>query len=98
MAIYDNPRSRSFIDLCPWSKIQHFQTSFPKKNSRPFEAKFHMEPPLDVGTKICSIVLGHMTRPIYVKNLQNLLRNQEADDLETWYAVSGTQVLPTLFR
>ena len=26
------------------------------------------------------------------KNL--LLRNQEADDLETWYTASGTQVLP----
>ena len=30
-----------------------------------------------------------------VKNLKNLLlRNQEADDLETWYTASGTQVLP----
>ena len=30
-----------------------------------------------------------------VKNLKNfLLRNQEADDLETWYTASGTRVLP----
>ena len=30
--IYDNPRSRSFLDICPRSlKIQHFQTSFPQK-------------------------------------------------------------------
>ena len=29
-----------------------------------------------------------------VKNLKNLLlRNQEADDLETWYTASGTRVL-----
>ena len=29
-----------------------------------------------------------------VKTFKNLLRNQEADDLETWYTASGTQVLP----
>ena len=33
--------------------------------------------------------------PIYGKNL---LRNQKADDLETWYAASGAQVLPNLFK
>ena len=38
--------------------------------------------------------------PIYgVKTLKNLLlRNQKADDLETWYAASGAQVLPSLFK
>ena len=44
-------------------------------------------PPWDVGMKICSNSLGHMTkmayRPIYGKTFKNLLhRNQEADDLE----------------
>ena len=30
-----------------------------------------------------------------VKNFKNLLlRNQEANDLETWYTASGTRVLP----
>ena len=29
-----------------------------------------------------------------VKNLQILLQNQEADDLETWYTAPGTRVLP----
>ena len=49
-------------------------------------------------------VLGHMTkmvdgfRPIYGKNLQKSLRNQEADDIETWSTASGTQVLPNLFK
>ena len=34
-----------------------------------------------------------------VKTLKNhLLCNQEADDLETWYTASGTQVLPDLFK
>ena len=43
--------------------------------------------------KICSKVPGHMTipYPYIVKNLENLLlRNQEADDLETRYTASGT--------
>ena len=43
---------------------------------------------------------GHLTKvaamPIYGKKLTNpLLRNQKADDLETWYAASGDQVLPS---
>ena len=33
-----------------------------------------------------------------VKTLNNLLRNQKADDLETWYAASGARVLPSLFK
>ena len=38
----------------------------------PVEAKFHMEPPWDGGTKVCSNGSGHMTKmaamPIYGKN------------------------------
>ena len=37
----------------------------------PIEARFHVEPPRDVGTKVCSNDSGHMTRmaamPIYGK-------------------------------
>ena len=33
--------------------------------------------------------------PYMVKILKNLLWNQTADDLESWYAASGTQVLPS---
>ena len=37
--------------------------------------------------------------PYMVKTFKNLfLRNQETDDLETWYTASGTQVLPNLFK
>ena len=42
-----------------------------------------------------------VTRPIYqymVKMLKNLLRNQKADDPETWYAASGARILPNLFK
>ena len=35
------------------------------------------------------------SRPIYGKNL---LRNQEADDLETWYTALGTKVQPNTFK
>ena len=55
------------------------------------------------GTKVCSNDPGHMTNmaamPIYGTNLKNLLlRNQRADSLETWYAASGAQVLPSMFK
>ena len=43
--------------------------------------------------------MTHMAAmPIYGKNRKNLLRNQKADDLETLYAGSGAQVLPSLFK
>ena len=69
----------------------------------PIEAKFHMEPPWDGGTKVCSNGPGHMTKmaamPIYDKNIKNLLlRNQKADDLGSWYAASGARELPSLFK
>ena len=32
--------------------------------------------------------------PTHVEIFKNLLRSQEADDLETWYTASGTRVLP----
>ena len=60
-------------------------------------------PILQQGPFCFSNVHGHITKiasmPIYGKNFQNLLlRNQEADDLETWHTASGTQVLPVLFK
>ena len=65
-----------------------FSNFFYLETIRPIEAKFHVEPPWDRGTKVCSNGPGHMTNmavmPIYNKNLKNLLlRNQKADDLET---------------
>ena len=42
---------------------------------------------------------GHHAHIIMVKTFKNLLlRNQKADDLETWYAVFGTQVLQNLSK
>ena len=53
----------------------------------PIEAKFHMEPPWDGRTKVCSNGAVHMTKmvamPLYGKNIKNLLlQNQKADNLE----------------
>ena len=66
-----------------------FSTIFSSETTGPIEAKFHMEPPWDGGTIICSQGPGHMTKmaamSIYGKNFKNLLlRSQKADDLETW--------------
>ena len=85
------------LTLSKVTQIQHFQTSFPQKTLGRLKPNFILS--LDIGIKICSNVLGHVAKmasmPIYGKNL---LWNQEADDLETWYAASGSQVLPNLFK
>ena len=65
-----------------------FSNIFSSETTGPIETKFHVEPPWDRGTKVCSNGLGHMTKmaamPIYGKNLKNiLLWNQKTDDLET---------------
>ena len=43
------------------------------ETAKPIEAKFHLYPPWDGGTKVCSNGPGHMTNmalmPIYGKNL-----------------------------
>ena len=100
MTIYDNPRSRSFTDFIQGHSDSTFSNFFSSKNTRPSEVKFHM----DVGMKICSNVLSHMTkmasRPIYVKNLQKspALEPRGWWPWESWYTASGTPVLPNLFK
>ena len=51
MTIYDNPRSRSFIDLCPRSLRFNIFKLFFLKTHHAIEAKFHMKPPWNVGNK-----------------------------------------------
>ena len=53
-----------------------------------------MEPPCDRGTSVCSNGPGHMTK-MAAMPVDRLLRNQKADDLESWYAASGARVLPS---
>ena len=57
-----------------------------------------MEPPWDRGMKVFSNGLCHMTNmaamPIYGKNLKKSSSlEQKANDLESLYAASGTQML-----
>ena len=51
ITIYDNPRSRSFIDLCPTSLRFNIFKLFFLKTHQAIEAKFHMKPPWNVGNK-----------------------------------------------
>ena len=72
-------------------------------SSKPIEAKFHVEPPWDGRTKVCSKDPGHMTKmaaiTIHSKGLKNfLLRNRKAYGLETLYVASGARVLPNLLN
>ena len=54
-----------------------FANFFSLETAWPIEAKFHVEPPCDGGTKIYFNGAGQMTNVaamlIYVKNLENLL-------------------------
>ena len=72
MKLYEYQRSRSLTDLGPNLSDSILLNFFSSRTSRPVEANFHMEPPLDGGTKACSNGSGHMTKmatmPIYGKN------------------------------
>ena len=67
--------------------LSTFSNIFSSETTGPIEAKFHMEPPWDRGTKVCSNGSGHMTKmaamPIYGKNLKK-------------FFFSGTKRLMTL--
>ena len=72
MKLYEYQRSRSLIDLGPNLSDSIFLNFFSSTTTWPLEAKFHMEPPWDGGTKSCSNGRGHMTKvatkPIYDEN------------------------------
>ena len=74
MNLHEYQRSRSFIDLGPKSLRINFWNFFSLETARPIEAKFHVEPLWDGGTKVCSNGPGHMTKispiSIYGKNLK----------------------------
>ena len=76
-----------------------FSDFFSLQTAWSIEAKFHVEPPWDGGTKVCSHGPGHKTNMAamssMVKTFKNLLWNQKADDLESWYSAWGTRVLPS---
>ena len=62
MKLYVYQRSRSMIDLDANLSDSIFLNFFSSITTRPIEAKIHVEPPWDVGTKACSNGPGHMTK------------------------------------
>ena len=80
-----------------------FSNIFSLETSWPIEAEFHVEPPWDWRTKICSSGPSHMTNMtamlIYSKNLKKSSSLEpKADDFESWYAAQGIRVLPNPFK
>ena len=71
MNINGQGHSLTLVQGHPGSTYSNF---FSLDTARPTEAKFHMEPPRDGGTKVCSNGPGHSTKmaamPIYGKNLK----------------------------
>ena len=65
-----------------------------KKKSRLIEAKFHNLASMGYWDENLFKCSGSHDQNGF-KNL--LLRNQEADDIETWYTASGTQTVTTKF-
>ena len=51
-----------------------FSNFFSRETAMPIETKFHVDPPWDGGTKVCSSGSGRMTKtaamPIYGKNMK----------------------------
>ena len=73
MNLFKYQSSRSFTDLGPRSFRFRIFKLLSLETARPIEAKFHMEPPWDGETKVCSNGPDHITSmaamPIYGKNL-----------------------------
>ena len=85
--------------ICRPSVRQHFQNIFSSKTTGPIEQKFHMETPMDPRAKVCSNGPVHMTKMAAMpKPFKNLLQNQKADDLGTWYVALGMWGLPSLVK
>ena len=72
MNLYEYQRSRSFIELDPRSLRFNILNLFSLEAAELIEAKFHLYPPWDGGTKVCSNGTGHITNmaamPICSKN------------------------------
>ena len=103
MTIYDNPRSWSFIDLCPRSlRFSIFRFPFLKKSLACLKPNFIWSLSGMLGWKFVQLFrvtwLRWFPAPYMVKTFKNLFQNQEADDIETWYTASSAHVLSNLFK
>ena len=101
--LYKYKRSKSLIGLGPRPLRFNILLFLSLETAKLTEAKFHLYPPWDWGTKVCSNSPGHMTNmavmPIYGKNLlQPSSLESKADGLESSYAALGIRVLPNVFK
>ena len=75
----------------------------------PIKVKFYVDLPWDGGIKVCSKLMilatwsrwlpcSYMAEAFKSLLFWNLLVDNLADFVETWYTASGTQVLPSLFK
>ena len=60
MNLHEYQRSRSVTDPGTRSLRFNILSFFSLETARPVEAKFHVDPPWDRGTKVCSNDSGHM--------------------------------------
>ena len=79
-----------------------FANFFSLEKGKPFEAKFHVEPPGDGGTKVCSNGPGHMTNmattPYMLKTLKKSSFSGTKNRWPWKWVASGARVLPSLFK
>ena len=72
---------------CLYVCLSTFSNVFFSETAGPIEAKFHVEPPWDGGTKIYSRGLGHMTKMaamlIYSKNPSKIFFSGTAGPIST---------------
>ena len=81
--------------------LSAFSNIFSSETIGPIEAKFHVEPPWDGGTKVYSNSPGHMTKVAAMHICGKSLKSSpepKAYNLETWYVALGARVLPSLFK
>ena len=81
--------------VCVYVCVSTFSNISSSETTVPIKVKFHMEPPWDGELKFVQLFQVTWPRllpcPCMVKTLKNLLlRNQKADDIETWYTALST--------
>ena len=73
--------------VCMSVCLSTFSNVFFSESAGPIEAKFHVEPPWNGGTKVCSRGPGHMTKmaamPIYGKNPSKIFFSGTTGPLST---------------
>ena len=78
----------SVVVVCrPSVRPSTFSNIFSSETAWPIKAKFYVEPPWEVGTKVCINGPGHMTKmaamPIYGKNPSKIFFSRTGGPIST---------------